>query len=509
MLTTKRGEKIMKKLNLILILCLTLFLTVSINVFALTYGNVGPTTNFDGDVGVQTGQAYYINGVLLSIDDITTEDLIIKADFKDEDWGDLSVSTNAVTLDEDVIDAANLADEDWGDLSVATNVVTLDEDVIDKANFADEDWGDMSVSTNSVTLDADVIGTAELADEDWGDVDINTGVATVQDLTLTDETAGDVIYFDGTNWVTLEKDAGKYLKSGAAAVSWDTPAGSGDMSAATYDADVDGDIDVASGGTEKSAWTQYAIPYLSGTTEFGEIAIGTEEYCLTVAAGATGYDWTALPTDTNLTEEEIEDFVGGMVTGNTETGIDVTYTDGGEGAGILDFVVTQNHIEHFMDVDAAAPDYVHASIVGTGEIQNETEDITNPDYGRNITVTASDGAAGVVTITGTTADGTTGATDAITIVGTGEFIAYGVKAFVTVTNINVSAALISPETVTIGIGDVIGLSNAIDGVTDIYNLTVDGVNEFDEIVDNVDATNNTLNCTTIEQNSDYTVYYHN
>lgn len=37
--------------------------------------------------------------------------------------------------------------------------------------------------------------------------------------------AGDILYFNGTNWVRLAKDVGKYLKSGASAVSWDTPSG--------------------------------------------------------------------------------------------------------------------------------------------------------------------------------------------------------------------------------------------------------------------------------------------
>jgi hypothetical protein len=41
-------------------------------------------------------------------------------------------------------------------------------------------------------------------------------------------------------------------------------------------------------------------------------------------------------TNTQLTEEQVEDFVGGMVTGNTETGITVTYEDSD---GTLDFVV--------------------------------------------------------------------------------------------------------------------------------------------------------------------------
>ena len=45
--------------------------------------------------------------------------------------------------------------------------------------------------------------------------------------------AGDVIYFDGANWVKLVKDSGKYLKSGDSAVSWDTPVGSGSGSMTT------------------------------------------------------------------------------------------------------------------------------------------------------------------------------------------------------------------------------------------------------------------------------------
>tara|TARA_R100001530_G_scaffold47808_3_gene35950 strand:+ start:1957 stop:4017 length:2061 start_codon:yes stop_codon:yes gene_type:complete len=47
-------------------------------------------------------------------------------------------------------------------------------------------------------------------------------------------------------------------------------------------------------------------------------------------------DLVSTDTNTQLTEEQVEDFVGGMVTGNTETGITVTYEDSD---GTLDFVV--------------------------------------------------------------------------------------------------------------------------------------------------------------------------
>ncbi|GAI98008.1 unnamed protein product, partial [marine sediment metagenome] len=110
------------------------------------------------------------------------------------------------------------------------------------------------------------------------------------------QTAWRVFYSDNLGYVIelpLGTD-GQYLKSTGvtSAPIFDTPSGAGDMLKATYDTDADGDIDVASGGTEKSAWTLYAIPYLSGTTAFGEIPIGTAEYALTVNADATGYDFT-------------------------------------------------------------------------------------------------------------------------------------------------------------------------------------------------------------------------
>jgi len=46
-------------------------------------------------------------------------------------------------------------------------------------------------------------------------------------------------------------------------------------------------------------------------------------------------NFTIASTDTQLSEEQVEDYVGGMVTGNTESGIAVTYQDAD---GTLDFV---------------------------------------------------------------------------------------------------------------------------------------------------------------------------
>ena len=53
---------------------------------------------------------------------------------------------------------------------------------------------------------------------------------------------------------------------------------------------------------------------------------------------------TVTNTDTQLTEEQVEDFVGGMLTGNTETGITVTYQDSD---GTIDFVVDSQTDNNF------------------------------------------------------------------------------------------------------------------------------------------------------------------
>ena len=63
-------------------------------------------------------------------------------------------------------------------------------------------------------------------------------------------------------------------------------------------------------------------------------------------------------TDTQLTEEQVEDFVGGMLTGNTETGITVTYQDDD---GTIDFVVASQTDENFTTADHSKLDGIEAS----------------------------------------------------------------------------------------------------------------------------------------------------
>ena len=131
-------------------------------------------------------------------------------------------------------------------------------------------------------------------------------------------------------------EEGFYL-DGADGIRFCDPPASGSTlfvikSGSATDIGVPADNSVSAGKTDISL-VQGDIIYANGTDSWTRLAKGTAGQFLKMNSGATAPEWAA---DNQLTEEQVEDFVGGMVTGNTETGITVTYEDGD---GTLDFVV--------------------------------------------------------------------------------------------------------------------------------------------------------------------------
>ena len=114
--------------------------------------------------------------------------------------------------------------------------------------------------------------------------------------------------------------------------------------------------------------------------------------------GDNSCSWQSVPA--GVTQENVEDWVGGMVTGNTETGITVTYEDGD---GTLDFVVGT------LNQDTTGT----AAIATTVTVADESSDTTcfplfataatgdlGPKSGSNLTFNSNTGALGATSFTG-------------------------------------------------------------------------------------------------------------
>ncbi len=157
--------------------------------------------------------------------------------------------------------------------------------------------------------------------------------------------------------------------------------------AVTYD-DSDGTLDfvVASQTPEGTAVLSTGE---TGTTKF--LRVDGDNSC----------SWQVPPdTNTQLSTEEVQDIVGGMVTGNTETGIAVTYEDGD---GTLDFVVGT------LNQDTTGT----AAIATTVTVADESSDTTcfplfataatgdlGPKSGSNLTFNSNTGALGATSFAG-------------------------------------------------------------------------------------------------------------
>ncbi|MEW6096616.1 MAG: hypothetical protein AB1567_08835 [bacterium] len=81
-------------------------------------------------------------------------------------------------------------------------------------------------------------------------------------------------------------------------------------------------VPVSQGGTGKTSWTKYCIPFLSDTTAFGEIPIGSANQYLKVNATVTGYEFGTVEVSHNLLSASHPDTItaspvlGDLIVGN-------------------------------------------------------------------------------------------------------------------------------------------------------------------------------------------------
>lgn len=109
------------------------------------------------------------------------------------------------------------------------------------------------------------------------------------DLNIASQTAGDILYFNGTAWTRLAKDPGKYLKSGDSSVSWDTPAGGAG-------------VDV-SGTPANHYWTTWVdSDTIKGTSVTASKPVCTDSNGEPAACAGTEGVWAAVGQSNTFTE---------------------------------------------------------------------------------------------------------------------------------------------------------------------------------------------------------------
>lgn len=181
--------------------------------------------------------------------------------------------------------------------------------------------------------------------------------------------------------------------------------------------------------------------------------------------------------------------------------------------GVVDEVIDKREFigqrvicQHFQDLKIADTDGILASTEGDGTEQEMTGgDLTNPDYARVPTISVTNNAAptGDIKIVGIVM----GKNDEEDITINPGGTATGNKAFDTVTKVVIPSTVAATDFVTVGFSDIIGLSNPIAVVGDVFKKKVNNIDETHEISGNVDATYHTLDCATIVIHEDMEIRY--
>jgi len=278
-----------------------------------------------GIQNVATGtdnQTISLDGNLLTIENGGFVDLSSYLD--NADAQDLSLSGNTLSLTNDAttVDLSGYLDNtDAQDLSLTGNTLSLTNDgtTVDLSGYLDNtDAQDLGSSANgtdrTITISGGTNTTFNIADND------NDSSNEIQDLSLTGNTLSltndastvDLSgYLDNTN--LSQEQVQDYVGS---MVTGNTESGI----SVTYDDDNDEFDFVATDNSTSNELQTIDVFGLSGNNL--EISLSNDAAIYTQSL--EGY-----LDNTNLSQEQVQDFVGSMVSGNTETGIIVTYDDVG------------------------------------------------------------------------------------------------------------------------------------------------------------------------------------
>ena len=265
------------------------------------------------------------------------------------------------------------------------------------------------ITRNAIDLTADVTGTLPVANGGTGLTSIATLLNSNNNIFKTISVSGqdDVVADSATDTLTLAAGSN---------VTITTAAGTDTITIAATDTNTQLSTeevqDIAGGMFSSNTETLITATY--------QDADGTID--LVVDNDLSNYDNSSSGFITaTLTTEQVQDIVGGMVTGNTETGITVTYEDGD---GTLDFVV--GTLNQDTTGNAATATALETARTINGTSFDGTANITITAAGSTLsdTVTVAKGGTGATTLTdgGILLGSGTGAVTAMSVLGDGVIV---------------------------------------------------------------------------------------
>lgn len=303
------------------------------------------------------------------------------------------------SVDDDALDFTSITLADFT-ADIATTDLTDTANVMYKADF--DTFSELQTQIADKTLvneeDAAIIDSAwtfsgglsgNLTGNVIGDLTGNADTAELLETTRTFSISGDTTApgktFNGGGNVDFVTSiaAGVIVDgdvSGAAAIDADKLTDGSTNAIVTLTQETNWDTHLSSDGSGHSFIdqdvTSGSSPVFDNTNMTGNISVWTND---------TGYI-------TSVPDESIQDVVGGMVSGNTEVLIAVTYDDG---AGKLDFIVDEASIDHDALTNfVGAEHFLEVSISTVGTITNgvwqatkiDISDYTNLVDGTNLTL---------------------------------------------------------------------------------------------------------------------------
>ena len=267
-----------------------------------------------------------------SASDLVTGELAVRTDtaklFTKKD--DNSVAEIGATVSNDAVDTNAIQDDAVTADKLASNAVVTNSIVNDAVTFAKQ----QNISTSRVLgrLTSSSGNVEELTA-----ANIRT-LINVEDGATADQTKSDI---DGL---------GIAASTAATLVSARTIAGTSFNGSANIDisyANLTNKLSVGDGGLTQNNFTNTLKSKLDGIAASATNVTNTNQ--LTNGAGFI----TA-----TLTNEQVQDIVGGMVSGNTESGITVSYQDGD---GTLDFAVASQTDNNFTNADHSKLDGIESN----------------------------------------------------------------------------------------------------------------------------------------------------